>query len=66
MILPAIHGESGVIARRARLSARYVAKKGGTLIGFHEKRQQYVADMTSCAVVPPRISKTAGPSTPAL
>jgi 23S rRNA (uracil1939-C5)-methyltransferase len=35
---------------------RYVAKKGGILVGFHEKRSSFVADMTSCEVVPARIS----------
>jgi 23S rRNA (uracil1939-C5)-methyltransferase len=35
---------------------RYVAKKGGVLVGFHEKRSSFVADMLSCEVVPRRIS----------
>ena len=30
---------------RARLSARLVQKKGGMLIGFHERKSSYVADM---------------------
>src|SRR4051812_3044727 len=55
-ILPAIHGEAWGYRHRARFSARYVYKKGGALIGFREKRSSYVTDMTSCAVVPPRIS----------
>ena len=55
-ILPAIYGEPWGYRHRARFSARYVAKKGGSLIGFREKRGSYVADMTSCEVVPPRIS----------
>ncbi len=41
---------------RARFSARHVAKKGGVLVGFHEKRRSYVADMGSCEVVPPKVS----------
>jgi 23S rRNA (uracil1939-C5)-methyltransferase len=41
---------------RARLSVRHVPKKGGVLVGFHEKRSSYVADMTSCAILPPAIS----------
>ena len=55
-ILPAIVGEPWGYRHRARFSARYVAKKGGALIGFREKRSSHVADMTSCEVVPPRIS----------
>jgi len=55
-ILPAIHGEPWGYRFRARLSVRDVAKKGGILVGFHEKRSSFVADMQSCEVVPPRIS----------
>jgi 23S rRNA (uracil1939-C5)-methyltransferase len=38
-----------------------VAKKGGVLVGFHEKRSRYVADMHSCRVLPQRISDLIGP-----
>ncbi len=55
-VLPAIYGEPWGYRHRARFSARYVLKKGGALIGFREKRGSYVTDMTSCEVVPPRIS----------
>ena len=55
-IFPAIHGPAWGYRRRARLTVRYVAKKGGMLVGFHEKRSSYVADMQSCQVLPPRVS----------
>lgn len=55
-ILPAIHGSPWGYRRRARFTARYVARKGGVLVGFHEKRGSYVADMTSCEVMPEHIS----------
>ncbi len=55
-VLPAIHGPAWGYRHRARLSVRYVARKGGVLVGFHERKSSYVADMTSCAVLPPRIS----------
>jgi 23S rRNA (uracil1939-C5)-methyltransferase len=55
-ILPAIHGPPWGYRHRARLSVRHVAKKGGVLVGFHEKKSSYVADMRSCAILPPRIS----------
>jgi 23S rRNA (uracil1939-C5)-methyltransferase len=55
-MLPAIHGPGWGYRHRARLTVRHVPKKGGVLVGFHEKRSSYVADMTSCAVLPPRIS----------
>jgi 23S rRNA (uracil1939-C5)-methyltransferase len=33
-----------------------VAKKGTVLVGFHERKSRYVADMTVCPVLPARIS----------
>jgi len=56
-ILPPIHGSAFGYRQRARLSAKYVIKKGKALVGFHEKRSSYVADMSSCEVLPPKISK---------
>ena len=56
VILPAIVGVPWGYRYRARMSVRDVAKKGGILVGFHEKRSSYVADMKSCEVLPPRIS----------
>ncbi len=59
-ILAPIHGPTWQYRYRARLSARYVAKKG-MLVGFHERRSSFVADMQSCEVVPARISALLGP-----
>lgn len=55
-ILPAIYGPSWGYRHRARLTVRHVPKKGGALVGFHERRSSYVADMASCEILPPRIS----------
>ncbi|MBU0602567.1 MAG: 23S rRNA (uracil(1939)-C(5))-methyltransferase RlmD [Gammaproteobacteria bacterium] len=41
---------------RARLSVRHVPRKGGVLVGFRERKSAYVADMSSCAVLPPHVS----------
>jgi 23S rRNA (uracil1939-C5)-methyltransferase len=41
---------------RARFSVRYVAKKGGVLVGFHERASSYVADIRQCEVVPRHVS----------
>lgn len=57
VVLPAIHGPSWQYRNRARLSVRHVAKKGGVLVGFHERRSSYVADMQSCEVLPQGISE---------
>jgi 23S rRNA (uracil1939-C5)-methyltransferase len=55
-MLSPVHGPTWGYRTRARLSVRNVPKKGGVLVGFHERRSSYVADMTSCEVLPPRIS----------
>ncbi|MFG6449310.1 23S rRNA (uracil(1939)-C(5))-methyltransferase RlmD [Roseateles sp. BYS180W] len=41
---------------RARLSVRYVPKKGQVLVGFHERKSRYIADMQVCPVLPPKVS----------
>jgi len=55
-ILPPIHGEPWGYRHRARLAVRKLAKKGGVLIGFHEWRSSYIADIQSCAILPPHVS----------
>lgn len=55
-ILPAIYGPAWGYRHRARLSVRHVVKKGGTLVGFRERRGSYVTDMHSCEVMPQHIS----------
>jgi 23S rRNA (uracil1939-C5)-methyltransferase len=55
-VLAPIHGSAWGYRHRARFSVRDVAKKGGILVGFHERKSSYVADMQSCLVVPARIS----------
>lgn len=51
-----IHGPAWGYRWRARLSARMVPKKGGMLIGFHERKSSYVADMRECPNLPPHVS----------
>ena len=55
-MLSPIRGPAWHYRHRARFTVRHVPKKGGMLVGFHEKRSSYVADMKSCAVMPERIS----------
>jgi 23S rRNA (uracil1939-C5)-methyltransferase len=55
-LLSPIHGPSWGYRQRARLSVRDVPKKGGVLVGFHERKSSFVADMTTCPVLPPKIS----------
>jgi 23S rRNA (uracil1939-C5)-methyltransferase len=55
-LYPPIYGTPWGYRQRARLSARLVPKKGGVLIGFHEKRSSCIADMRQCEVLPPHLS----------
>ena len=55
-ILPPIQGPSWGYRYRARLSVRNVLKKGAVLIGFHERKSRYVADMQQCRVLPPHVN----------
>jgi 23S rRNA (uracil1939-C5)-methyltransferase len=61
VMLSPVHGPPWRYRHRARFTVRYVPKKGGVLVGFHEKRSSFVADMRSCEVVPERISKLLPP-----
>jgi 23S rRNA (uracil1939-C5)-methyltransferase len=56
-ILRPIHGLDWFYRYRARLSVRYVRKKAKVLIGFHERKSSYVADMSSCEVLPVKVSQ---------
>jgi 23S rRNA (uracil1939-C5)-methyltransferase len=42
---------------RARLSVRHVVKKQAVLVGFHERKSSYVADIRSCHVLSPRVAR---------
>ncbi|MFA5824888.1 MAG: 23S rRNA (uracil(1939)-C(5))-methyltransferase RlmD [Gallionellaceae bacterium] len=57
MILAPIYGEAWGYRQRARLSVRHVLKKGKTLVGFHEKRSSFIANMQYCEILPPKIAK---------
>ena len=51
-----IEGPAWGYRYRARLSVRFVAKKGKVLVGFHERKSSFVADMDSCEVLPASMS----------
>ncbi|MCR5882672.1 23S rRNA (uracil(1939)-C(5))-methyltransferase RlmD [Rhizobacter sp. J219] len=55
-VLRPIEGPAWGYRYRARLSVRHVVKKGKVLVGFHERKSSYVADMDSCEVLPPHLS----------
>ncbi len=54
-VLRPIQGPSWGYRFRARLSVRYVVKKGEVLVGFHERKSRYVADMRQCPILPPHV-----------
>ena len=56
-MLPPVIGPAWGYRNRARLSVHYVAKKGGVLVGFHERRSSFVADTLSCEILPPHVAK---------
>ena len=55
-VLRPLQGPAWGYRLRARLSVRHVAKKGTVLVGFHERKSRYVADMTQCPVLPEKVS----------
>lgn len=54
-ILRPIEGPAWGYRYRARLAVRHVIKKGEVLIGFHERKSRYIADMQTCKVLPPHV-----------
>ncbi|HCI52164.1 MAG TPA: 23S rRNA (uracil(1939)-C(5))-methyltransferase RlmD [Gallionella sp.] len=60
-ILPAIYGQAWGYRERARISAKYVIKKEKMLVGFHEKRSSFVADMQSCEILEPKVASLIQP-----
>jgi 23S rRNA (uracil1939-C5)-methyltransferase len=54
-VLRPIEGPAWGYRYRARLSVRHVHKKGTVLVGFHERKSRYVADMQTCPVLPPHV-----------
>ncbi len=55
-LLRPMEGPSWGYRYRARLSVRHVHKKGEVLIGFHERKSRYVADIKVCPVLPPKVN----------
>ena len=55
-MLRPIEGPAWGYRWRARFSVRHVRKKGAVLVGFHERKSRYVADIRECHVVPKEVS----------
>jgi 23S rRNA (uracil1939-C5)-methyltransferase len=55
-VMRPIEGPAWGYRWRARFSVRHVRKKGAVLVGFHERKSRYVADIRECHVVPKHVS----------
>ncbi|WP_295406325.1 23S rRNA (uracil(1939)-C(5))-methyltransferase RlmD [uncultured Thiocystis sp.] len=53
---PLVAGHWGY-RRKARLGVRHVLKKGRTLVGFRERGNAYLADLTRCEVLHPTVGE---------
>ncbi|NVK22098.1 MAG: 23S rRNA (uracil(1939)-C(5))-methyltransferase RlmD [Kangiellaceae bacterium] len=47
--------------RKARLGVKFVPKKGGALVGFREKKSNFLAQIESCAVLDERVGQLIRP-----
>jgi 23S rRNA (uracil1939-C5)-methyltransferase len=57
MIMRPMYGPTWDYRFRARLSVRHVPKKGGVLVGFHERGSAFVADITTCEILPDHVAQ---------
>lgn len=55
-MLRPIHGPTWGYRYRARISVRNVPKKGGVLVGFHERKSSFITDMKTCEILPANVS----------
>jgi len=60
-IMSPVSGPGQAYRHKARLRAKYIAKKERVLIGFNEKLSHFLTDMTSCEVIPKKISHLLAP-----
>lgn len=61
ILLPIVYGEEWGYRHRARMSVRGLPPPRGALVGFHERKSSYVADMRQCDNLPLRISRLISP-----
>lgn len=56
-VLPPLTDAVWGYRRRARLGVRFVEKKNRLLIGFRERNSHFLADLSRCAVLDPRVGE---------
>ncbi|MBS1209323.1 MAG: rRNA ((1939)-C(5))-methyltransferase RlmD [Proteobacteria bacterium] len=57
VVFPAIYGPAWAYRDRSRLSVHLVPRKNTVLVGFHEKKSSYIADISSCEILPRHVSE---------
>lgn len=55
--LPPLQGPVWGYRRKARLGVRLVPKKGGVLIGFHERRRSFITPLADCKTLDSRFAR---------
>lgn len=55
-VLAPLRGPDRAYRSKARLSVKYLAGKGRALVGFRERRSNFVAEIDACPVLDPRLS----------
>ncbi len=56
-VIPPLQGPVWGYRRKARLGVRHVPKKGRVLVGFREKRDRRIADLSRCEVLDPAVGE---------
>ncbi len=54
-LLAPIQGPNWGYRYRARLAVHLVSRRGGVLVGFHERKSSHIVDMRECHVLPPAV-----------
>jgi len=57
VLAPLTTGSSLGYRRKARLGVKYVVKKGKVLVGFRERGSGFLADLSSCKVLHPKVGE---------
>lgn len=57
ILLPPLKGLQIGYRCKARLGVKFVPKKGGVLVGFRERRRNFLAELTTCKVLHPSVGE---------